>query len=412
MPPTTLTASQLTYVGKTPISNTPTSFVYCRGVALRVVNSNLKLFIWNSGNIIYEFDVPTNYTTTLSNPVNRGSLSRDTTANSVMSIFWDEDAQRMYQSYTNNYNTAATFKTLSRGYIDSGTGKLVGDGQNMTFGTSYKKLQGGITAIPAWFANTYLSGKRLGAGFGGGYSVLTAGPASMGPALAAFDPPPSTDGYLIPHTFLQQYPYSANFANPRQHRTTDYLNGFQSDVSGGFPYDPTIAGVGYWTWADFILGAGAWVDNDVVSGYVTMTISGKQCCWYGGTTVGACTGGTVSAINSVYKNFRLNITSPTDLALVASGSVAPKDIQSVYTPFQFPGIASQTAGFPNAVYMCRSMAWNKEKNRLAILVTGIGSNIPMVYWYSVSSGTTPPPPDAIPAPIVFAPLNGATGVAI
>jgi hypothetical protein len=53
-----------------------------------------------------------------------------------------------------------------------------------------------MTAIPGWFADTYLGGRRLGVGFGGSVSIASNG-VSAGPALFAIKPPdPSSEPHM------------------------------------------------------------------------------------------------------------------------------------------------------------------------------------------------------------------------
>src|SRR5207253_9684851 len=98
-----------------------------------------------------------------------------------------------------------------------------------------------------WFADTNCVGCRLGAGFGGYFSIAGTGPISSGPALTAFNPASlgsmSSSG-SIAHTPLVNYPFNSTaYSSPdRCHRDADYTTEFDG-------WNPR-SGIGYFSWTD------------------------------------------------------------------------------------------------------------------------------------------------------------------
>ena len=97
---------------------------------------------------------------------------------------------RFYFSWHSGYTANTNYPSLA--WTDLIPGAPVCHGSWQGDGTTVwtKKIQGGTTIIPDWFANAYLGGRKLGLGFGGYYSIAAG--CSFGPFLAAAFHP--TDG--------------------------------------------------------------------------------------------------------------------------------------------------------------------------------------------------------------------------
>ena len=63
-------------------------------------------------------------------------------------------------------------------------------------------MRGGSLTIPDWFADTYLDGRKLGVGFGGGWSGWASCSAGAGPGGGA---PSRSHGYGAGYHPLLQY---------------------------------------------------------------------------------------------------------------------------------------------------------------------------------------------------------------
>jgi hypothetical protein len=198
----------------------------------------------------------------------------------------------------------------------------------------------------------------LAAGFGGYFSIVQTGPASMGPALAAFDPavldrPPGD----VPVTPLVGYPHHPTpYAPPdRCTRDADY----RDDFTGWNPQGDR----GWWTWADQIDGAGVWIDTPAVSGLLVMPSMGNGRVWY-----------EQSTLRAERSSHWWYVYDPTDLAAVAAGrreqwQIQPRHRWSVTYPsidYPLPGWAD---GPPNPV---AGAAFDPATNRLYVAVRRLG----------------------------------------
>ncbi len=201
---------------------------------------------------------------------------------------WDEADKRLYWIVASPYDTTPDPEyTFGWGTIDdSGGGTLTaGNGVALTSPTvPQKQIQGGVLNIPQAFADTYLSGKRLGVGYGGYRSVAGQGSvASYGPTLYAIAPPAGSpaDGdsrpggpCLLRRALGEPRPLRPGFAGTGN----DFL--FTSNFEGE---DPTTYGA-----ADQHQQAVIWIDDGVKYG----VIHGASFC--GGNLLGVIQSGTTS----------------------------------------------------------------------------------------------------------------------
>ena len=175
-------------------------------------------------------------------------------------LWWDEVGQRLYWSYSSGggddaYSSLTESATLGASVLDqtTGTGQALAAWQLTP--APYKTVMRGCVPIPEWFATAHCGGRRMAVGFGGYFSVMTAGSVSMGPSLWAIDPPSSEHMSTIPATPLVSYhpPHRDAYNRPlRCTRNPDYRTEFD-------PWAPRD-GVGYWTWDDEIHQGCVWID--------------------------------------------------------------------------------------------------------------------------------------------------------
>jgi hypothetical protein len=188
-------------------------------LALRIVNKRPRLFSDShigTGGAVYEVDVPA---LAKKEPYPTATIVREwgdiyqghkRKANGesypldgevpTTGLRWDEAEQRLWWVYAQKYNTenqdAPTFgATRFKG------DQLTPEGPwKLDVAQSWQR--GGTLDIPAWFADKYTGGKRLGVGFGGYYSIFEGG--SYGPTLSAAAQP--TEGKSPDFITLLAYP--------------------------------------------------------------------------------------------------------------------------------------------------------------------------------------------------------------
>ena len=177
-------------------------------------------------------------------------------------FYRDETDQRLYWMRTTSYDSggAPFISDLCVGYSTLNDAAHTGTGVGMwsidvpasagTGGEGNRWVYN-MTAIPSSFAATYCGGKRLGIGGGGPPSIFTAGPASMGTALYAIDPPSlgitANQGQLPAFNRLLLHPYHGAFGVPFRMKKPPNLY-FQDQGHADAQGDGTHPD--YWTWFD------------------------------------------------------------------------------------------------------------------------------------------------------------------
>jgi hypothetical protein len=285
--------------------------------------------------------------------------------------------------------------------------------------------------IPDWFSNAYLSGKRLGLGGGGGWSILSNGPMSLGPALFALDPPDvSTDTIydylsvapmkLLSHLNLgTETRVLRNDLYPgKNYRGTTYLNTtayfFDEDKCAHGVWIDTTTKSGLLFFAN--MGAG-YADTtvtsvtsksvfsvadpaDITAGNLiriatdynpnptypfeskfVVSVSGNQITLTPATTGTIISGASVKSGawytgggNETSKYYTpLYIYSPSDLALAAQGTVAPNDIAPTSNlNLAIPGatypLDGTTANSARAPLEFRGVTFDSVTNYLYVMV--------------------------------------------
>lgn len=192
--------------------------------------------------------------------------------------YWDRRTRKLWWVDRNGYNAAAVDQSIGVCRLDDKRrrGQSVG-----RFGLplSYKAIKG-LCEIPP--PATARLGRRytIAAGFGGYESVISAGPAVLGPVLMAFDPmgvrgvrpgrslatgdvrgliaPPRNDPMALSSRGRRDRGYHVSFdrrpGKPRR--------------PGGGVGDATNDGPGRWTWGDNVAAGGVWVETPSHRGFM------------------------------------------------------------------------------------------------------------------------------------------------
>ena len=284
----------------------------------------------------------------------------------VWGLYWDAPDNRLYWSYGDEYNTVSgDDPSLGYSTLNDADGTSSSVGSWRFAGRGCKSTMGGVTAIPVDFANQYCGGKRLGAGFGGYYSIVGVGPAHLGPALCAFAPPSlsaNPDLSSLPFNNLVGYPFNSTpyTAPDRAHRDTDYTNEFDN-------WNPRN-GVGYFSWTDYIWQGGVWVDTTNKHGLIYFPTLGNGRTWY-----------ETSTLHATRASHWWFVYDPADLAQVAQNQKQQWQIQPRNTwavnhpglPNPLPGWANEPSNMitgatfddvTNTLYVAVRFAWHTPGN--------------------------------------------------
>jgi hypothetical protein len=360
--------------------------VWGKGLTHRYVNGQLSFLAsaWNPQSV-YEVTPPP----LVADPSSAGVASVMRTWGTVAAgdlnpiggnlfgLYWDSIDQRLYWTGGNIYNTTGPLNP-SVGYatLNDSAGAFAPGGIWSLTNYSCKMAMGGVTPIPKWFSDQNCPGARLGAGFGGYFSIATIGPVSMGPALTAFDPSllaSTASGAPVANTPLVNYPFvTAAYGPPdRCHRDTDYTTEFDG-------WNPQNS-IGYWSWTDTIWQSAVWIDTPSKTGLVYFPTFGNGRTWYENSDLHAERG---SHAWLVY--------DPADLASVAKGAVKSWQIQPTNVwQVQYPFSPYPVAGWSGEPWrMVVGASFDQSTNRLYICVrfnVSVGGSTPqVVYAYQVS----------------------------
>jgi len=223
-------------------------------------------------------------------------------------ITFDERTNRLYYSFGSWYNIP-DLNDPSLGYAvlrDQAVARVAGPWNAPAKNSNSQRLRGGTLIIPDWFSSTYLEGRRLGWGFGGYYSGVSA--CSRGPYMAAVREPGPEDrgGMLQPQILINHT--EEHWAR----RDTDY----RSDVE----WSPNpVNGEGFWGLYDEIFGAAIWIDLPDKHGLLMASNMGHGRVWYETSERWA---DRLEAWWWVY--------DPRDLAAVAQGRKSPWEPRPTY----------------------------------------------------------------------------------
>jgi hypothetical protein len=171
-------------------------------------------------------------------------------------LLWDESSGCLIWSIAEYYAvTGENLPTL--GATELCTGAVYGL-WNTT--AHMQRVRGGATLLPEWFAKEHTGGNQLALGHGGIYNGSIT--CSRGPCLYAV-PTPQDGVETLPAQVLVNYPN-----DPCQHfclRDADYYY----DDNSWSNKDPD-GDIGYWTWDDWITGAGTVIDTPTKQGFLTL----------------------------------------------------------------------------------------------------------------------------------------------
>lgn len=264
-------------------------------------------------------------------------------------LFWDSVDSRLYWNYGYDYDDVGSNPCFGYSTLNDGTGVATAVAA-YRMGNANKMYRFGITPIPAYFANGYCGGKRLGIGFGQYCSVM-AGTISIGPALAAIAPPSGAHLSQIPAPVpLINFPLGSALPARRTDGYTDQLS-----------YHDPVGGVGYWQWMDFLYQSAYWIDTPTKHGFVFSTCMCMGTVSYHDSDIHA-TGGI---------EHWMFVIDPQQFAGVAQGAKNPYDVpMASYWKTDHPGY-SYPFGVPAAggwYKTAQGMTFDATNNRLYILV--------------------------------------------
>jgi hypothetical protein len=313
-----------------------------------------------------------------------------------------DDSGDLISSFNSTYDGDPTVDwTMGRAYIDPSTGTAVSRGTFKFASRSDKMTQGGVTGVPAWWQSAYNQDCNALVGWGGYWSVIATGPASMGPAAACITLPGDADMPAggggnttpIPNVPLLGFPFSSSLTSqtPATQRVdTDY---YQTYGWGWWP--ATISsGLGYWNPGDWLFQGCTWADTAAVSGLICVPMLQEGCNWYGSNAVPpvspVCnpTPGQAAALNSNRQRPWVFVYDPKDLGDVAIGARSQTSVQPVaQTALALPGVTYPVPGNPDMNHMITGVTFEPTKKWLAIMVrdTSTSTGRPTIYWYKVRS---------------------------
>lgn len=350
---TILSQNDLTFVGGFRM---PSVLVYNSGLALRYVDGTLKLYSVVGGNDgrkghVIEFSPPSSLDTTypftqVTSYIDFGDIYQDKLVNTVSNgsksppaiglaggatppggLFWDETDQRMYWTKVVGYNTTSSTSDASIGYSTlndtTHTGKGVASwklDEPAGLGGKGGRYGFSMCAIPSSFASTYLSGKRLAVGFGGGVSILSNGVPSFGPAVFAIDPPSLINEDHLDYLSSEPQELLSHWASTEKHWA------IRNPLYPGLNHRSLNTGTtNYWFEEDSSK-FGVWIDTGNKQGILIWALMGA----------------------GVADTIVTSVTSNSVFTVADAGDIQANDIIRIYTdynpnpsyPFEQPRVAS------------------------------------------------------------------------
>ena len=182
-------------------------------------------------------------------------------------LSYDQATGRLYYSYASGYNVSQE-NVPSLGCAVLNESGPVASGPWLSPNVTIQAMRGGSLMIPDWFADTYLAGRKLGVGFGGGYSGWAS--CSPGPVLAAAHHPAGSATQLDTIPLLRYDQTDLSHWATRDAR-------YWSD--GVYNLHNPMGDVGWWISMDSV-GASAWIDLPDKQGLLYLTGRGIGRTWY------------------------------------------------------------------------------------------------------------------------------------
>lgn len=271
------------------------------------------------------------------------TTTHDTSGSTVRRLYWDATNSRLWWTYALTYPSSfdvdalwtATNPSIGYSTLDDGTSTVTAIGAWST-GESYKWSGDSVTAVPAWFADTYLGGgTQLLASNSGYYSVVSMGPGSWGPtAITINTADPNSGSYphasTVPSEVLAHHQYNTYPIADLPAYDRDYY-----ELTGGV-WVP--AAVSTWSYQDNWKG-GVWIDTDPTS-----ATSGKSGLvhfvglWVGGYTYFS------SADQVGSGDSYIGFTDPSELAAVAGATKNAGDVAIRLEEWNWPHLITPKGG--------------------------------------------------------------------
>jgi hypothetical protein len=404
--------NDFTYIGKTVLAWAPSpndsggrpvgDFRFGKGLAVHAeVDGSVSIYTgsWNPQPVLRWRVVPTADGTFSGNAGFVQSLGTGVWVNGELIGLFVDDEGDLISSFNSTYDGDPTIAwTMGRSYIDPVTGTAVTRGTFKFANRSDKMTQGGVTAVPDWWRAKYNQNCNALVGWGGYWSVIATGPASMGPAATCITLPRDTDmaptggtTTPIPNIPVLGFPYSSSLTvqTPATQRVDiDY---WQTYGWGWWPAKVS-SGPGYWNPGDWLYQGCTWADTGAVSGLVCVPLLQEGCNWYGSNatpqTLPVCstTPGKAAALNSQRQQPWVFIYDPADLGAVVTGAQPQTSVQpKSQTPLSLPGVTMPFPGLPDTNHIITGVTFEATQKWLAIMVrdTSTSTGRPTIYWYKV-----------------------------
>lgn len=193
----------------------------------------------------------------------------------MLGQFWDPIGQRLYGSiagdgYYTPQRGSAEATSVALADLDPTSDTVRGIATYSMRDVGVKRVNGCVLAIPNWYADTYLGGRRLAVGCGGYQSIVAYADASQGPALRAIFPPIEPDRARLPSVEILAYLESQQHFATRPN-TGQFAFTADNSVTGG----PTG-----WQWSDQMYQGAVWVDTGTKHGLLVFAKFGTGAVKY------------------------------------------------------------------------------------------------------------------------------------
>jgi hypothetical protein len=407
--------NDFTYLGKTVLQSAPYpndsagrpvgDFRFGKGLAVHAeADGSVSIFTgsWNPQPMLRWRTTPVNGAFSGSAAFVRSLGTSVYLHGELIGLYLDDDGD-LISSFNSTYDGDPTIDwTMGRAYLDPVTGAAISRGTFKFANRSDKMTQGGVTSVPDWWRTKYNQNCNGLVGWGGYWSVIATGPASMGPAAACITLPRDTDMPVggggnptpLPNIPVLGFPFSSSLTvqTPATQRTDiDY---YQTYGWGWWPAKVT-SGLGNWNPGDWLYQGCTWADTGAVSGLVCVPLLQEGCNWYGSNltppVAPVCNPGVPgqpATLNSQRQRPWVFIYDPADLGAVVTGARSQTSVQPVsQTPLTLPGVTTPFPGLPDMNHLITGVTFEPTKGWLAIMVrdTSTATGRPSIYWYKVRS---------------------------
>lgn len=321
-------------------------------------------------------------------------------------LFWDEQDKRLYWTKTIAYETQMSGSDAALGYSVLDDVNHTGTGI-ASWRLSPPSTEGGygnrwafsMTHIPSDFADTYLNGKRLGVGFGGGVSVVSNGPVSNGPTLFGIDPPSlSNEDHL---DYISESPHQIvnHPAGVSRAERNPSMPGLNTRADAGY-----TGTTNYWFLEDTCF-YGVWIDTPEKEGLLVFASMGA--------------GNADTTITSITDNYTFTVGDPGDIAaqdVIKIDVTNPSNPSYGFEQRRVSGISGNTITVETAITqgmyigsVVQAGSWYYGGGpSMSKMYTPLYIYDPADLANSASNPTTYPPTDITPTSNENFPLNDVT----